>query len=321
MPPGKKPQGDELVAPLRVATVAALLVAASLAAAAPPRPQGPPAVLLSPDSLTRVSDHVYALIGFPNIGIVVGNRATLVVDTGLGARNGAVAAGEARKLAKGPLLYLTTTHFHPEHAAGEGGFPPNTVLIRDEAQQKELAENGRAMVERFSQMSAQNKALLAGVKFRAPDIVFDRELRVDLGGVTARLFWMGTAHTLGDEMIYVEPDKTLLSGDIVQNRMLPNLYGPNARLKSWVEILDRLRPLEPRYVVPDHGALGDGSLVEREYSLLSNLQSRTLELKRQGKSADDAGRILLAEFKTKYPDWPNLNGLPGLVKHVYSENP
>src|SRR3974390_2089436 len=38
---------------------------------------------------TRVSDHVYAIMGFPNIAIIVGNRATLVVDTGLGPRNGA----------------------------------------------------------------------------------------------------------------------------------------------------------------------------------------------------------------------------------------
>ncbi len=51
-----------------------------------------------------------------NIAIVVGDRA-IVVDTGLGARNGATIAREARKLSKGTRLYLTTTHFHPEHAA------------------------------------------------------------------------------------------------------------------------------------------------------------------------------------------------------------
>ena len=46
-------------------------------------------MLLPENSITRVSEHVYAIVGFPNIGIVVGDRATLVVDTGLGARNGA----------------------------------------------------------------------------------------------------------------------------------------------------------------------------------------------------------------------------------------
>jgi hypothetical protein len=50
-----------------------------------------------------------------NVGIIVGDRATLVVDTGMGPRNGATVVREVQKLAKGPKLYLTTTHFHPEH--------------------------------------------------------------------------------------------------------------------------------------------------------------------------------------------------------------
>src|SRR5579862_4371891 len=70
--------------------------------------QGPPSLMLPENQVTRVSDHVYVIMGFPNIAIVVGNRATLVVDTGLGPRNGAIAAHEAQKLAKAPMLYLTT---------------------------------------------------------------------------------------------------------------------------------------------------------------------------------------------------------------------
>jgi len=38
------------------------------------------------EEAVKVSDNVWAIMGFPNIGIVVGNRATLVVDTGLGPR-------------------------------------------------------------------------------------------------------------------------------------------------------------------------------------------------------------------------------------------
>src|SRR5258708_4035965 len=66
--------------------------------------------LMSEDNLTKVSDHVYALAGFPNVGIVVGSRATLVIDTGLGERNGATVMRVVQKLAKGPTLYLTNTH-------------------------------------------------------------------------------------------------------------------------------------------------------------------------------------------------------------------
>src|SRR5215216_286106 len=83
------------------------------------------------EEAVKVSDHVWAIMGWPNIGIVVGSRATLVVDTGLGPRNGATIVRVVAKLAPGnQRLFLTTTHFHPEHAAGEAGFPAGAVLIR-----------------------------------------------------------------------------------------------------------------------------------------------------------------------------------------------
>ena len=57
------------------------------------------------------------------------------------------------------------------------------------------------------------------------------------------------------------------------------------------------------------------------YPARSEGQARTLELKRQGKSADEAGQTLLAEFKAKFPGWSNLNAISNIVKHVYAENP
>src|SRR5580704_4625827 len=116
------------------------------------------------ESTTQISDHVWAIMGFPNIAIVVGSRATLVVDTGMGPKNGATAARVAAKLApNNHKLFLSTTHFHPEHAAGEPGFPTSTILIRNTKQQQEMERHGQEMIDMFSQNSAQNKELLAGV--------------------------------------------------------------------------------------------------------------------------------------------------------------
>src|SRR3984885_8302455 len=304
-----------------VRIMAVMMVAVGAIAGAVARPQGPPALMLPENQVTHVSEHVYAIMGFPNVAIVVGERATLVVDTGLGPRNGAIAAHEAQKLAKGPVLYLTTTHYHAEHAAGDNGFPANTVLVRPIAQQKELEDRGAAFVQMFSSRSAQMKDLLADTKFRTPDITFEKELTLDLGGVSARLFWLGQAHTKGDEMIEVKPDDALISGDIVQNKMVPNLPDENASMKGWVDILGKLRQSTWQYVVPDHGALGDGSLPQQDYRFFSQLQARSLELKRQGKSADEAGQGLSAGFKTKFPDWQGLSSVPNVVNHVYAENP
>ena len=271
------------------------------------------------EDTVKVSGHVWAIMGFPNIGIVVGAQATLVVDTGLGPRNGATIAKVAKKLAPNNQLYLTTTHFHPEHAAGEPGFPAGTILIRDKVQQDEMEKYGEEMVKLFASRNDQQKELLANVKLRPPDETFDKERKLDLGGgVTARLLWFGQAHTKGDELIFVEPDKTLISGDVVQNKVVPNIFRDGGTPSSWIAVLDQLERLGALHVLPDHSAIGDGSLVGKEKAFITDLRTRALDLKRQGVSADDAGKVLTAEFKTKYSDWP-INNLTNFVRSIYAE--
>src|SRR6266699_3673877 len=138
-----------------------LITLAAITATAAFAQQGQPMVS---ENTTKISDHVWAIMGFPNIAIVVGNRATLVVDTGMGPKNGTTAARVAAKLApNNQKLFLTTTHFHPEHAAGEPGFPASTILIRNAVQQQEMEKHGQEVMDRFRNNSAQNRDLLAGV--------------------------------------------------------------------------------------------------------------------------------------------------------------
>src|ERR1700681_2120711 len=141
-----------------VSTLPVLVLGLLFTAAAPVQTQP-----LVGESTTKVSDHVWAIMGFPNIAIIVGSRATLVVDTGLGPRNGATVARVAAGLSQGPKLFLTTTHFHPEHAGGEPGCPPGTILIRNAVQQQEMAEHGVEMLDVFRNGSARNAQLLAGI--------------------------------------------------------------------------------------------------------------------------------------------------------------
>lgn len=272
-----------------------------------------------PEETVKVSEHVWAIMGWPNVAIVVGSSATLVVDTGLGPANGTTIARVAAKLAPGNRkLYLTTTHFHPEHASGESGFPAGTILIRDAVQQHEMELHGKEMVDLFAGRSEQQKSLLATATLRPADITFDTEARVDLGGVTARLLWFGGAHTKGDELIVVEPDRTLVSGDVVQNKVVPNIYGDGGTPASWLAVLDKVAALNALHILPDHSAPGDGTMVAMERQFIADVRSRALALKQTGASADDAAKQLNTELKSKYADWPNLN-VAGFVRSVYAE--
>jgi hypothetical protein len=133
---------------------------ALLAAPAAGFAQQPENIVLNEKDTQQLTPHVWAIQGNPNIGIVVGSKGTLVVDTGLGKRNDALVAGVAAKLRKSGALYLATTHFHPEHVTGQSGFPADTVVIRPNVQQKELEESGIGMIDFFRSRSDVNKELL-----------------------------------------------------------------------------------------------------------------------------------------------------------------
>jgi glyoxylase-like metal-dependent hydrolase (beta-lactamase superfamily II) len=117
-----------------------------------------------------------------------------------------------------------------------------------------MEKHGQEMIDMFANRSAQNHDLLSGVVLRPPDVTFDQEAKVDLGGVTARLFWFGGAHTKGDELTFVEPDRTLVSGDVVQNKTMPNIYGDGGTPATWLAVLDKVAALGAEHVLPDHSA-------------------------------------------------------------------
>ena len=93
---------------------AALMVAAGVALAAgqqPPRDLPDP--LVKENVTVKLSRHAYLIpdgnvVLVPNIGIVVGSKATLVVDTGMGPRNGAAVMREVAKVSQNTKLYLVT---------------------------------------------------------------------------------------------------------------------------------------------------------------------------------------------------------------------
>jgi glyoxylase-like metal-dependent hydrolase (beta-lactamase superfamily II) len=300
-------------------SVALLIVAGAVAIAAQRGPAPGPPPLVRENATEKISEHVYVIpdnnVGMvPNVGIVVGSRGTLVIDTGLGARNGETIVREMRKVSKTPELYLASTHFHPEHDLGAGGFPAQTKMIRSQAQVKEIAESGLETAKRFAGFSPLHAELLQGAEFRNADITFDSEHVLDLGGVRVRIMALGYNHTRGDQGFFVEPDAVLFSGDVVMSA-LPNVGGSTVR--QWLASQARFEKLAPKRIVPSHGPIGDLSLVTSYQRLLTTVQRRTAELKKQGRSVEETVTTLTAELQAQYP-----NGgarLTNTIRAAYNE--
>lgn len=300
--------------------IAGLALGAFVAGAA--RAQEAPPVV-KPEGLRQVSPHVHVIPdnsvpGVPNVGIIVGERGALVVDTGMGPRNGATLLGVAQKLAGARVLYLVTTHVHPEHDLGAQAFPATVKLIRSADQIKDIAEFGLQLAQDFAARSAARAELLKGAEFRKADITFEREHTLDLGGLRVQILAMGANHTRGDTAIWIDADKVLFSGDIAMQAQ-PAFSSPYSTIRQWQSSLDRLEALKPGFIVPSHGPNGASVAFITGYrSYLKEVTERTAAEKRAGKSLDAATQAVSAALAGRYPD---RGRLAGAIKAAFAEAP
>lgn len=289
----------------------------------PPAAPPPAPPLIKENATVKVSSHVYAIpdgnVGLvPNVGIVVGTRATMVVDTGLGPRNGETVLREVAKVSKNAELYVATTHYHPEHSLGGAAFPATAKFVRPKMQQQDMEELGKDIQNTFASRSPLHQELLKDVPYPRADILFDREQRIDLGGVHVRLFWRGPMHTRGDTLIVVEEDRVLFSGDVVMNHTFL-AAGPTSSIKTWLATLDELDALRPAVVVPSHGGIGDATLIGMDRDYLKAVQTRAGELKAQGKSADETAQTVTTEIQARFKDWSAPARIGAAARAAYAE--
>jgi len=302
-------------------TLAATFTASLVLLVAAQQPPARPDPLIKEGVTEKISEHVYVIPDgsvplVPNVGIIVGARATLVVDTGMGARNGQTVLREAGKVSRNRELYLATTHVHPEHDLGAGAFPPETKMIRSRAQQDEIAETGLNTAKTFAGMSALNAQLLQGAEFRKADISFEKDYALDLGGVRVRFMAIGPAHTKGDTAFFVDSDGVLFSGDIAMVA-LPAFSSPASSVRQWLADLDLFDSLKPKRIVPSHGAMGDASLVANYRTFLTTVTDRVRALKMQGKSLDETVQTLQTELQGRY----DRQRMTGAIRAAYGEAP
>ena len=281
------------------------------------------AQLIQEDTTVQLGEHSYAIpdpggAGIPNVGIIVGERATLVIDLGLGRLNGETILREVAKLSNNNKLYIATTHYHPEHTTGSLAFPDGTVYINSRVKEEENMANGQRVIERFSGRSGRMRELRSDAELRTADILFDRTLSLDLGGVTVDMLLVGPTHTLGDTGFFVEQDRVLFSGDVVMNNSFVSANAGSS-MSAWLTAFDLFEEMEPQVIVPAHGAIGDGSLIVTLRGVLLDIQDRALELKAEGLSAEEAGAIVNSEMVARYPDWPRANGIAPLTISAWNQ--
>jgi glyoxylase-like metal-dependent hydrolase (beta-lactamase superfamily II) len=274
----------------------------------------PPAPDVDPSGLRENSRGLWVIPDrrvplVPNIGIVEGDDAVLVVDVGMGPVNGGRVLEEARKRAAGRKLHVTVTHFHPEHGYGLQVFRGEAHSVYNRAQLDELHDKGPGYLEMFRTFGPGVAAALEGVELVDPDETYDGPSHeLDLGGRTVQLLTWGRAHTRSDQVVFVPDVGVLFAGDLVEERIFaiyPYFPPEDADVDGdlWIGVLAKLRELRPQIVVPGHGDVSGPNLLQTVQDYHELIAAKTREAVADGCDADEAVARIEPLVRDRYPDW------------------
>jgi glyoxylase-like metal-dependent hydrolase (beta-lactamase superfamily II) len=259
-----------------------------------------------------------------NTLVVIGDGGVLVVDSGdaLSATRKTIA--EIRRLTPLPVRFLVNTHWHWDHALGNGEYRaafPGVSIISTAATRELMDTKGRANLaesiaaippyleslrktlasgarrdgtpltpgERAS-LQAQADDLERGLQFykeaqvALPDVTFDRELTVRLGNRVVTIMAFGPGNTAGDAVVYVPDARVVASGDLI---VAPTPFAYDSFIREWPTAMRRLMSLDAAIIMPGHGpVMHDWSYARLVTDLLESIGSQVAGAVARGLSGE-----------------------------------
>lgn len=269
---------------------------------------------LDPPRIERLTDDgFYAYIqpdggwGLNNVGIHVGERGVLLVDTVFTVNRAHALAGAVAGLTDRPVHTIVNTHHHGDHTYGNFAFPGSTIISHGDCRAAVL-ETGLKTTQWFPGVD------FGDIDVHAPFVTFDDALTIHCDGTPAILRALGPAHTDRDVVVWVPDKRLLFAGDLLFNGGTPFVL--MGSISGLVETLTAIGQWGARTVVPGHGDVCGAEVIDDQLAYLDFLLAEAREAFEKGKAPLDAARdIDLGAFG----GWTDSERLVGNLHRAYSE--
>jgi glyoxylase-like metal-dependent hydrolase (beta-lactamase superfamily II) len=199
-----------------------------------------------------------------SVGLVIGDRSCLVVDTRSDPTQGAELHTAIRHVTRLPCS-VVLTHAHFDHCLGTAAFLPATVWAHPRCRD-DLARGGAAQ---HAEALAWGRAHRALVRPVVPDHLVAEQAEVELGGRQVLLTYAGRGHTDHDIAVWSPDTGVLFAGDLIEQGADPDFT--DAHPLEWPATVTELLQLSPRVVVPGHGDPVDTTFVGEQRDDLASL--------------------------------------------------
>ena len=236
----------------------------------------------APPETNRLSDSL-ALLSGPggNVAVLAGPGGVLLVDVGIHPTASAVAK-VAEMFAGLPVATVVNTHWHFDHAGGNGFFGRRGARIIAQ-------DNVRARMSHPQAIELLNYTFPAAAPEALPSLTFPEELTLYQGDEMLHLRHVPPAHTDGDTLVHFTRANVLHTGDVFFHGSYPFIdYSTGGWIGGMVAAEDRALALcdAQTRVIPGHGPLATPDDLRAARGMLATVQGRIEALLDAGKSVD-----------------------------------
>jgi quinoprotein relay system zinc metallohydrolase 2 len=183
-----------------------------------------------------------------NIGIIVGEKCVLVVDTGGSLPVGRALRNAIRRITAAPVCYVVLTHVHPDHFFGAAAFlDDRPQFIAHENYPAQLAARSRSYSNSLQRDLGE---AATGSNLVKPTRLVSKQLEIDLGGRKILVQAWPPAHTDDDLTVFDTSTHTLWTGDLLFVDHIPIIDGT---ITGFLAVMKDLRKLPADHYVPGHG--------------------------------------------------------------------
>jgi cyclase len=266
--------------------------------------------------------------GYSNAGLVVGDEASLLVDTLFDLKLTAAMLNSMKQATEtAPISTVVNTHANGDHCYGNQ-LVEGANIVASSATAREMTEVPPSMLAALNKAPGEVGDLFRsffgdfefeGIDLSLPTQTFDKRLDLNVGGREVQLIEVGPAHTAGDTIAYVPSTGSVFTGDILFIGGAPIVWaGP---LQNWIAACDLIIGLEATVVVPGHGPLTDNVGVREVRDYLSYVLNEATERQAQGMDAFDAAKEIcknmMGDTSKSFAGWKEFGRISVNVDTVY----
>lgn len=252
-------------------------------------------------TLKKVTDDLYVIDGDGgNVAVYLTEEGVILVDDKYERDHDGILE-KVKSVTSQPVKYVISTHYHADHSGGNAKFLPTAEILS--------TVNARKNIVGHVQSNAPAGVLPAR-------IVFTTEASVFLGGKEARAVYVGRGHTNGDAVVYFPALRTLHTGDLMAGSTPLIDYPGGGSVAEWAGTLDQAMKLDFDTVIPGHGPVTNKAGLLTYRNNVEKLRNRAAGLIREGKSQDEVGKVMTAEFGWAANGLQMQWSLPGMMKEL-----